>query len=374
MTGLIEPLPAGPLPPGVGAVLVVDTGAIIANWNLLRARHPGGAVAGVVKANAYGLGAAIVAPALHGAGCRHFFTAHLAEALAIRALVPGAMLAVLNGLPPDAASVFAAHDITPVLGSLSEIAAWSAAARRLGRKLPALLHIDTGMARLGLDAAELARLAGAPELLAGIDLRFVMTHLVASERPEDPLNALQRARFAAACAMLPAAPRSLANSSGIFLGAEFTSDLARAGAALYGINPMPGEKNPMRPVARLRARVIQVREIAAHAPVGYDATWRAARPSRIATVALGYADGWPFRLSGQGMAIFDGAPVPLVGRVSMDLTTYDVTDHPAIQAESWLEVIGPDLPPERIAAQAGTTPYEILTSLGARIVRLARAA
>jgi len=249
-----------------------------------------------------------------------------------------------------------------------------AAAELVGRPLPAILHIDTGMARLGLDARELDCLAQAPELLSGLDLRFVMTHLVASERPEDPLNGLQRARFAAACAMLPAAPRSLANSSGIFLGAEFTSDLARAGAALYGINPVPGEKNPMRPVARLRARVIQVREIAAHVPVGYDATWRAARPSRIATVALGYADGWPFRLSGRGMAVFDGAPVPLVGRVSMDLTTYDVTDHPAIQAESWLEVIGPDLPPERIAAQAGTTPYEVLTSLGARIVRLARAA
>lgn len=364
------------IPPGASAVLEVDGAAIIANWRALSARHRGGAVAAVVKADAYGLGAALVAPALFGAGCRHFFTAHLGEALALRPRLPGAMLAVLNGLGPapgaDVIEAFAHHDLVPVLGALGEIAAFAAAAGRLGRRLPAILHIDTGMARLGLDARELDCLAQAPELLSGLDLRFVMTHLVAGETAADPLNAAQRQRFASACARLPPAKRSLANSSGIFLGPAFASDLARAGAALYGINPIPhaGIGNPMRLACRLLARVLQVREVPEGAPVGYNATWRAARPSRIATLGIGYADGWPFRLAGQGSAFFDGAPVPLVGRVSMDLTTCDITDHPGIGPGIWLELIGPQAPPERIAALLGTSPYEILTGLGARIARV----
>lgn len=365
--------------PGASAVLEIDGAAIIANWRDLSARHHGGAVAAVVKADAYGLGAALVAPALHEAGCRHFFTAHLGEALALRPRLPGAMLAVLNGLGPDPGAdvidAFAHHDLVPVLGTLAEITAFAAAARHLGRPLPAILHVDTGMARLGLDDAELGRLAQTPALLRGLDLRFVMTHLVAAETADDPLNAAQRQRFARACGILPPAPRSLANSSGIFLGPAFASDLARAGAALYGINPTPHAANPMRLACRLRARVLQVREVPAGAPVGYNATWRATRASRIATLGIGYADGWPFRLAGrQGVAFFDGAPVPLVGRVSMDLTTCDITDHPGIGPGRWLELIGPGMPPERIAALLGTSPYEILTGLGARIARVMRPA
>ncbi len=364
-------------PPGASAVLEIDPAAIIANWRDLSARHHGGAVAAVVKADAYGLGAALVAPPLFAAGCRHFFTAHLGEALALRPRLPGAMLAVLNGLGPapgdDVIDAFAHHDLVPVLGTLAEIAVFAAAANRLGRRLPAILHIDTGMARLGLEDAELDRLAQAPALLQGLDLRFVMTHLVAGETAADPLNEAQRQRFASACARLPPAKRSLANSSGIFLGPAFASDLARAGAALYGINPIPhaGGGNPMRLACRLRARVLQVREVPEGAPVGYNATWRAARPSRIATLGIGYADGWPFRLAGQGMAFFDGTPVPLVGRVSMDLITCDITAHPGIGPGAWLELIGPEAPPERIAASLGTSPYEILTGLGTRIARIA---
>lgn len=349
--------------------LTVDLGAIVANWQDLRARHPAGAVAAVVKADAYGLGARFVAPALYAAGCRHFFVAHLSEALAIQRYLPGALLGVLNGLAPDQAEIFAANDLTAVLGSLAEIARWTAEARRRGQRLPALLHVDTGMNRLGLDSGELRRLADDPALLDGLDLRYVMTHLVASEVRNDPINAAQQARFAAACAALPAMPRSLANSSGIFLGPAFASDLARPGAALYGLNPTPGQPNPMRPVVRLDCQVLQVRQIAAGDSVGYNGTWRAARDSRIATIPLGYADGWPRAMSNRGHAIFDGAPVPLVGRVSMDLTTYDVTDFPAIVPGRWLLVIGPGRTPDDIAADAGTNGYEVLTSVWTRYAR-----
>lgn len=358
--------------PGASAVLEIDTGAVAANWHALAARHPSGPVAGVVKADAYGLGARLIAPRLFAEGCRHFFVAHLCEALAIRAHVQGAMLAVLNGLMPGAEAEYAARGIVPALGSLAEIDAWSAEARRAGHALPALLHVDTGMSRLGLDPRELAALAADHGRLAGIRLLYVMTHLVAAEEPDDPANERQRARFAAACAMLPKAPRSFANSSGLFLGPDFASDLARPGAALYGINPTPGRPNPMRPAVRLRARVLQVRTIGAGESVGYNATWTARRETRIATLGVGYADGWHRSLSNQGRAFFDGRPVPLVGRVSMDLTTYDVTGEPGIVPGSWLDLLGPGCGPDEVAALAGTNGYEILTSLGRRYARVAR--
>ncbi len=350
---------------GAGAVLEIDLGAIVANWRTLAARHPSGPVAGVVKADAYGLGAQAVAPALYAAGCRHFFTALADEALAIRALVPGAMLAVMNGLFPNTARDYVAHDLVPVLGSLPEIEAWAQAARGAGRVLPAILHIDTGMARLGLSPADLAQ----PPSLAGIHVLYVMTHLVAAEEPDDPLNLAQLRRFDAACARLPPAPRSIANSSGIFLPG-FGSDLARPGAALYGVNPTPGQPNPMRLPLRLAARVLSVRAIAPGETVGYNATWRAARPSRVATAAIGYADGWLRSQSNRGAALFDGKVLPLVGRVSMDLTTFDATEHPALQQGDWLELIGPGRTPDDVATAAGTNGYEILTALGRRFHRV----
>ncbi|MFT8246411.1 alanine racemase [Roseomonas sp. BN140053] len=350
------------------ARLTVDLGAVVANWRSLCALHPSGAVAGVVKADGYGLGAASVGRALLAAGCEHFFVAHLEEGLALRdALGLGPMIAVLNGFPPGAEADAA---LLPVLNGLGNVRAWTAAARADGRVRDVLLHLDTGMARLGLPPEELVQVAAEPGLLDGLQLRYLMTHLACAEDPANPLNAAQAARFAAACAALPAAPRSFSNSSGLFLGGLAASDLARPGCALYGINPTPGRPNPMRPVVRLDAPVLQVREVPAGATVGYGASWTAPRPSRIATVAVGYADGYLRSLSGRGMAR-DGAgrPVPLVGRISMDLITFDVTDHPAIRTGDFLELIGPGNTPDEVAARAGTIGYEVLTSLGHRYAR-----
>jgi alanine racemase len=353
--------------------LAIDLDAIAANWRLLRRRHRGD-VAGVLKADGYGLGAARVAPRLLSEGCRHFFTAHPQEARAIRPLLGDAMLGVLNGLCPDEARSYVEHDLLPALGTLREIEEWSGEARRLGRALPALLHLDTGMNRLGLDAEEFDALVRRPWLLDGVELRYVMTHLCAADTPDSLANAAQRVAFARDCARLDTVldrslPRSVANSSGLFLGDGFGSDLARPGAALYGINPVPGRPNPMRPVLRLSAMVLSVRTVPTGASVGYNGAWTAGRDSRIATVGAGYADGLPRALSNAGRASFDGRPVPLVGRVSMDLTTFDVTDHPAVRPGAWLELIGPDLPPDEVAACAGTSAYEILTSLGPRYER-----
>jgi len=210
------------------AVLEVDLRAVVANWQALCVRHPWGPVAGVIKGDGYGLGARQVAAALHQAGCRHFFVAYLDEALTVRDVVPDAMLAVLSGPIPGTEDTYVAHDLTPVLGTLDDIDRWR------GRGREAILHVDTGMSRLGLDERELAVLAQDHARLDGLPIRYVMSHLVASEVVDDPINELQRKRFAAARALLPRAPGSLANSSGIFLGPEFKSDLARAGAALTG--------------------------------------------------------------------------------------------------------------------------------------------
>jgi alanine racemase len=346
------------------AILEIDLNAIANNWRTLDAMHPG-ATAGVIKADAYGLGAAQVAPKLFKVGCRHFFTAHLGESQAVRGLVPGAMLCVLNGLFPNNPAEYSRHDLTPALGSLSELAIWRAEAARLGRVLPALLHIDTGMSRLGFTPMELAILAQDASLLEGVRLEYVMTHLVSADTPDDPRNARQAELFDTATRQFPGVKRSFANSSGMFLGDKFHSDLARPGAALYGVNPTPARTNPMQDVVRLSAPILQIRDLQPGETVGYNSFWTAVRPSKIAVLGVGYADGFHRALSNAATARFDGKPVPLVGRVSMDLTTFDVTGL-EVKPGDMLELLGHGHGPDALALEAGTNGYEILTSLGRR--------
>jgi alanine racemase len=359
-----------PLPSA--AVLTVDLDAIVANHRLLARRAAPAAVAGVVKADAYGLGAARVAPALAAAGCRSFFVATLGEALALRPALPGdAAVTVLGGVLPGEEEIFAAHGVRPALNDLGQVARWSALARRLGRALPAALQFDTGMSRLGLSPDEAEALAdGRATHAAGIDVTLVMSHLVASEEEDHPLNPAQAARFAAIRRRWPGVPASLANSSGVFLGAGWHLDLVRPGAATYGINPLPGRANPMRGVASLSAAVLQVRTIDHPESVGYGASHRVTGPTRIATIGCGYADGWLRSLSNRGSAFIGATRVPVVGRVSMDLITLDVTAVPALAPGHRVELMGPHLPVDEVADAAGTNGYEVLTRLGARFHRV----
>ncbi|MCH8153662.1 MAG: alanine racemase [Proteobacteria bacterium] len=358
-----------------GAILTIDLDAVADNYRRLCAELGGAACAAVVKADAYGLGMARVAPALARAGARTFFVAQLEEATALRAMFPVEVeIYVLNGLGAGPVAEFQAGRVHPVLNSLGEIDAWAAAARAAGRALPAAVHIDTGISRLGLPDDELEALAADRGRLAGIDLRYLLSHLACADRPEHPLNAEQLRRFRAARARLPDAPASLANSSGIFLGADYHLDLARPGVALYGVNPTPGQPNPMRQVVRLQGKILQVREIDASRTVGYGATHRAAGPTRIATVAVGYADGYLRSLSNRGSAWLGDRRVPVVGRVSMDLITLDVTGAAAEAARpgAFVDLIGADLSTDEVAEAAGTIGYEILTSLGRRYHRVYR--
>ena len=358
------------------ARLTVRLPAIVANYRTYRRMAGPTAVAAVVKANGYGLGAARVAPALAQAGCDSFFVARLEEAIALRKMVPQARIFVLDGADADAVPALISHRLTPVLNSLGQIAAWGAAAGVGTSKLDAVLHVDTGMNRLGLPGDELAILSGEhAKRLAGINPVLVMSHLACSDEPSNPMNGQQLSRFQQALAMLPPAPASLAASHGAMLGMEYHFDLVRPGVALYGANPQTpegmaqegtgkGAANLMQTAAVLTARVLQVRRIDSGSSVGYGASFRAKRPSMIATVALGYADGMPRTLSNNGVAVLGGVRVPFVGRVSMDTICLDVSDlnaPPRIGDEA--ELLGDALSLGEVAANAGTNEYEILTRL-----------
>ena len=355
------------------ARLTVSLGAIAANYASFRRLAGPAAVSAVVKADGYGLGAGMIAPHLAAAGCDTFFVARLQEGIALRPLVPDARIFVLDGAPPDAVPALIAHRLTPVLSSLDQIAAWSAAAASVRQTLDAAIHVDTGMNRLGLDAPGLSDLAASWRTrLAGLELVLVMSHLACADTPDASQNDKQLSRFRTALAMLPPSPASLAASAGIFLGKDYLFDLVRPGIGLYGGHPRPGNgENPMRPAAILTGRILQLRRIDKGESVGYAATYRAKRSSMLATVALGYADGLPRALSNRGFGAYAGSRVPIAGRVSMDLTSLDVSAIPPnqIKVGNEIEFLGDAVKLDEVAAIAGTNTYEILTGLAQRLPR-----
>jgi alanine racemase len=366
------------IPTGLaGAVLSIDLGALQANYRTL-SKKAGKAVCGAaVKGNAYGLGVEPISKALWEAGCRNFFVARPVEGEDLRALLPAAMIYVLDGLFPGQAEYYATNGLCPALISLDEVREWAAFGRRYGRPLPCAIHVDTGINRLGLTLADFDALLGDDFLRSGLDITLLMSHLACADDPAHPLNAVQAKRFATLRKKLPGVPASLANSSGIFLGRDFTHDLCRPGVALYGGNPTPGKKNPMKAVATLEGTVLQVRDVKKGDTVGYSATWKAPRDSRIAVLGAGYKDGVPRHLSskqkdGPAQVYIAGKRCPIVGRVSMDMMAVDVTALPAsrLARGTRAEILGPHLAIDEVAGWAGTISYELLTRLGSRYARL----
>ncbi len=352
---------AGPERDDAGAVLTIDLAALAANWKALNARS--GNSAAVVKANAYGIGIEEAAPALAKAGCRTFFVAHLSEAKRVRAVLPDVDVYVLNGLTPGTLPIYAEHRLRPVLGSPEEIAEWK------GSGLPAALHVDTGMNRLGL-RPEAFRAIAAEGSLRDQPLALLMSHFVESELLTNPVTLRQVALFAELRPLMPSVPASLANSSGHFLEPKLPYELARAGVALYGGNPLAGRENPMAPVVRLDVRIVQIREVPQDETVGYSATWTAPRPTTLAIASIGYADGL-FRAGGSVEAMINGARCRVVGRISMDLTAIDVTAMPVKPKRGdTATFIGEGITVDEVAGHAGTIGYEVLTSLGRRYHRV----
>jgi len=363
------------LPPDATGVITIDLDALQANWLALSALVGPAECAAVVKADAYGLGASEIVPALVLAGCRTFFVATPEEARAARLLAPEARLFLLDGLFPGAGDLLLAADVIPVLSNVSDVEEWAATAKRAGRKLPAALQIDSGLNRLGLSGTDVKWLAGKPELLQAFDLKLVLSHLACADDPAHPHNAKQRTAFNKRRAMLPQAPASLAASDGLMLGAAYHFDLVRPGYALYGGQAFQGGPTPVKPVVTVRARVLQVRTLKTGDTVGYSATWQASRPSRVAIVAAGYADGFSRTLSAAsgkkgGSVMVAGERAPVIGRVSMDLITVDITDVKGDVAHGDLvTLVGAGLTLEAIGKSAGTIGYEVLTRLGHRFIR-----
>ena len=363
--------------------LTIDLDAIVSNWQRIKAETQHGRASAVIKADGYGCGLSQVGLALAAAGCDTFFVAHLDEAIALAdTLEPWAeakgirrpRIAVLNGLMPREAPIYRARGLWPVLNDLGQIAYWKdEAAKADTGPLSAILHVDTGMNRTGLDRSEAEALSADHSLTDGIALRFVMSHMACADAPGHPMNDAQRERFSDIIACLPKAAEGamLAASSATFLGPDWHFDWVRPGVGMFGGRPNTDAPNPLKPVVRLDAKILQTRQIDAHETVGYGAAHTATTPAKIATIAVGYADGYMRYLSARSKAWIGGVEVPVVGRVSMDLITLDVTHLPNVSPGDAVTLIGsqPGQTVDDLADLAGTIGYEVLTSLGARYRR-----
>ena len=357
-------------------VLTVDLDAIVANWRKLEKAAVPAECAAVIKADAYGCGVDPVARALAAAGCKTFFVATVDEARAARAALPSATIYALDGLFQNCGEAFAKVDCKPVIGDLNELAEWDVFCRRSGWEGGAAIHIDTGMNRLGLTITEAQGIV--PRINAGDHgITLVMSHLACAEALNHPLNAKQLVTFREIASLFTGVPASLSNSSGIYLGPHFQFDLVRPGAALYGVNPTPEADNPMQPVVELKARIVQIRNVERGDSVGYGGTWTARRPTRLAIVTAGYADGY-FRAAGSNdgtrgaEVVVAGKRCPIAGRVSMDLMAVDITDleKNAVRRGHMATLIGEGITVDELAHHFGTIGYEVLTSLGPRYARV----
>lgn len=365
--------------------LTVDLAAIVANWKLLRSNFTGDECAAVVKANAYGLGMAEIATALEKAGCHTFFVATLEEAIALRVTLPDVRILVFHGVGKGEEFAFASHRLIPVLNSHEQIARWKPVAAEHIHAVSAL-HVDTAMGRLGLQVEEfLTLMEQGPALLEACRVGLIMSHLACAPESHHPLNAAQLAMFKKIIEAAPGIPASLCNSGGIFLGPAYHFNLARPGCSLYGIAPTSGESSrvaegepprsaPIKQVVTWEAPIIMTRTLTHEQTIGYGATYTAKKGTRVATVATGYADGYLRYLSNKGTAYLGAHPVKLVGRVTMDMLTFDVTavPEPLAQEGTMLTLLGDKdgIRVDDVAVAADTIGYEILTSIGARVKRV----
>jgi alanine racemase len=359
-----------------GAVLSIDLKALQQNYLAIRKRVAPAECSASVKADAYGIGLEPAGKALWAAGCRTFFVALPEEGRELRNILAEANIYVLGGLLSGEAAFYTEHSLRPALSQASEVEEWARWCSDKEKRFPAAVHIESGINRLGIEAQELKKLARRSELLSQFELSLVLSHLARADDPDDAFNLQQLERFEVLRRLLPRAPASLANSPGVFLPQAFHFDVVRPGIALYGGNPFHDRPNPSLPVARLEGRILQVKRVNEGDSVGYGNSFTARRASRIAIVAVGYADGYPRACSwhaGREPARIwaKGHFAPVVGRVSMDMITVDVTDFPTpLNRGDMVELMGTHVTVDELALKAGTLAYEILTRLGSRYARL----
>ena len=364
-----------------GARLLIDLDALADNWRILRDLSSPARCAAVVKADGYGLGIGPVIQALYAAGCRDFFVATVHEGVAVRQNAADTRIYVMNCILPGIEADCRSADLVPVLASMEQVALWIGSCVDNGEH-PCALQVDTGMHRLGISVDEALALADEVTRPSGFSPVLLMSHLACADEPEHSLNRIQREHFRHIAAAFDGIEASLTNSAGILLGEDYLFDLTRPGIALYGgYNPSDREIG-LRPVVTAEARVITIRHARAGETVGYGATHRLERDSRLAVCSVGYADGYLRAVSGHGTPLRDGGTagasgycggqrLPVLGRVTMDMTVFDVTDLPdhALRPGEFIELFGHNVPIEETAATGGTIGYELLTALGGRYHR-----
>ena len=360
------------IPAHVTVALDVDLEAINHNYRLTQSiLDPHCAIAGMVKADAYGLGMNAVAATLWDQGCRHFFVAFIEEGMNLRAVLPQASIYILSGVLPYTEDIFLKDRLTPVLVDRGQLERWQACAQQQSMILPAVLHIDTGMSRNGLTYRDVKDLANDPTAYEGLRLEYVMSHLASSENPDTDQNHGQRILFDQIRNILPPVKASLSNSSGLLLGRNYHYDLVRPGIGLLGYaRPYP-HASQVRPAVKAMARVVQRHDSVEGQTIGYNATYRCVRPSKLATLGIGYRDGFFWNLSSQGVVWFENYQAPVVGRVSMDFVVVDVTEIPEalVYVGAWATLFDTYEKAQYLSKQAGSFHYELLTSLGSRYYR-----
>lgn len=361
-----------PLPSYVTGVLEVNEKAIVQNYRTLRSMLSHGECTAVLKADAYGFGAKEVASLLRREGCQTFFVAHIEEGLLLRSLIKDAAIYILSGLLPDATSLFVEYSLIPVLNDFSMVKTWTREAEKKGKKLPCALHFDTGMRRSGFDHVGLTKLLNSLGLLGPLDVRLIMSHLVSSHDKSDLLNQSQKVLFDNIRSYFPRIKASLADTGGIFLGPDYHYDVTRPGKGLFGLYAPPKEAPPLKSCLKVLGRILQVRSALKGETVGYGATHTLTRKSKLATIGIGFADGYDRRFSNNGYMEIGGFRAPVVGRISMDYTVIDVTDIPESLCYSggWAELVNETLTLDILAHSIGTISRELSTGFGKRLIRI----
>lgn len=354
-------------PPYVCGWLEVDLNTVASNYAILCDHLSHTQCAAVVKADAYGLGAKIISQRLYTEGCRHFFVAHLDEALAIRSLIPEASIYVFSGCLEGTEIELMEHKLIPVLNDYGMFQRWIAYGKLHGKRLPGMLHIDTGMNRIGFDTYDLKKLTENMCILSGLQLQGVMSHLACSPDKNHPQNEKQRELFEQICTYFPKITKSLADTAGIYLGRDYHYDMVRPGKGLFGLYKAPH----LQQAFSFKARVIQVRHAKKGDFVGYGSQRTLERDSALATLGVGYADGLDRRASQNSYVLIGQHKAPIMGSLSMDYAVVDITDIPEnlYHVGSWVQLTGPDQPLEDMANQFGTISRELSTRLGNRLYR-----
>lgn len=365
-----------------GGRLTIDLDALVTNWKALERLSAPAKTGAVVKSDAYGCGLAHIVPALANAGCDRFFVALTQEGVLAKRLAPSAEVFVLNGLFSQSVATVAEAGLIPVLSSVEEIAVWAEYWQLRGGRRPCALHVDTGMNRMGLSVDEALEFAADPARRDTITPILIISHLACADEPAHPLNRQQVDRFNTVVPHFPGVEASMANSAGVFLGPECHFDLTRPGIALYGGEAVIDAPNPMRPVVRCETRIAQLRRVPGGETISYGASQTLLRDTLVATCSIGYSDGYHRSLSGSGVELrklsnpaafgyAGGKRVPVLGRVTMDLVMFDVTDlsDGAVQTGDHIELFGANIALDDVARAAGTIGYELLTGLGQRYHR-----